>query len=312
CADRDEDKTEPKTCNQDGKKQRRGREIQRDGTEVKRGKAEGEEPEGKKPSRVDLIGKIADDRHGDDSSDAARRHNQARGEGGVAKQLLVEERQHGDGGVDADSKKEDQRTADQEVPVFEYLQVDQRVLAVPRPVDEQHESNDQRQHRPAEPDGPEPVDFLALVENDLERAGPDDEQAEADVVEGWSLGVPDVRRVVDEPVDHVQREQADGDVDVEGEAPGIGVGEPAAERGSENGGNHDAEGKDGHGGSALGGRKAFQQDGLRERLECTATGALDNAGEQDDRQRPGSSAGETGDRKDAHTGHQETFAAEAQ
>ena len=43
--------------------------------------------------------------------------------------------------------------------------------------------DDQRGHRPAHPDGAKPVVFLALVEHDLQAAGPDDQQAEADVVE---------------------------------------------------------------------------------------------------------------------------------
>ena len=108
---------------------------------------------------------------------------------------------------------------------------------------------------PAEPGGGEPVDFLAFIEDDLEAADPDDEGAEADVVEAGDFGVLDVGRVVDVAVDHVQRKDADGDVDVEGVAPGVGVGEPAAEGGAEDGGDDDAEGEDGHGGAALGGGK---------------------------------------------------------
>ena len=94
------------------------------------------------------------------------------------------------------------------------------------------------------------------------------------------LGVLDVGGVLDVLVDHVEGEDADGDVDVEGVAPGVGVGEPAAEGGAEDGGDDDAEGEDGHGGSAFDGRKAFEQDGLRERLEGSSAGSLDDAEEQ--------------------------------
>ena len=58
--------------------------------------------------------------------------------------------------------------------------------------------DDECRDGPAHPDGAEPVVFLAFVEDDLEAAGPDDEEAEADVVEGADFGVLDVGRVVDE------------------------------------------------------------------------------------------------------------------
>ena len=52
----------------------------------------------------------------------------------------------------------------------------------------------------------------------------------------------------------------------------------------------DAEGEDGHGGSALLGRKALEQDGLGERLKCSAASALDNAGDEHEGERGGGSA----------------------
>ena len=171
--------------------------------------------------------------------------------------------------------------------------------------------DDERGHRPAHPDGAEPVVFLALVEDDLQAAGPDDEQAEADVVEGADLGVLDVGRVVDEAGDHEDGENADGNVDVEGVAPTEGVGEPAAERGAEDGGDDDAEAIGGHGHGALCGGKAFEQDGLRERLQCAAAGALHDAGEQNDAERGRRSAEERGDGEDDDADEQEALAAEA-
>ena len=178
---------------------------------------------------------------------------------------------------------------------------------VPAEVDE---AGDEEEDGPADPGGAEPVVFLALVEDDLEAAGPDDEGAEAEVVEGWDLGVLDVGRVVDEAVDHEQGEDADGDVDVEGVAPGVGVGEPAAEGGAEDGGDDDSEGEDGHGGAAFGRREGFEQDGLRERLEGSAAGALNDAGEEHEGEGGGGSAGEAGDGEDGDAGHEEALAAE--
>ena len=95
--------------------------------------------------------------------------------------------------------------------------------------------------------GAEPVVFLALVEDHLQAAGPDDQQAEADVVEGADFGVFDVGRIVDEAGDHEDGENADGDIDVEGVAPTEGVGKPAAEGGAEDRGDDDSQAVGGHG-----------------------------------------------------------------
>ena len=142
-------------------------------------------------------------------------------------------------------------------------------------------------------------------------AGPDHEQAEADVVEGADLGVLDVGRVVDEAADHDDGEDADGDVDVEGVAPTEGIGEPAAQGGADDGGDDDAEAVSGHGHGALFDGKAFEQDGLREGLEGAAAGSLEDAGEQDDGQRGSGSAEEGGDGEDDDAGEQKALAAEA-
>ncbi len=164
---------------------------------------------------------------------------------------------------------------------------------------------------PADPDGTEPVVFLSFVEDYLQAAGPDDQEAEADVVEGADLGVLDVRRVVDEAGDQDDGEQADGDVDVKGVAPTECVSEPAAEGGAENGGNDDAESVGGHGHGSLGGREALEQDGLGEGLKGAAACSLKDAGEENDAEGGGCSAEEGGDGEDDDAGEQEALASEA-
>ena len=84
--------------------------------------------------------------------------------------------------------------ADGEVAVLEDLEVDQGVLVAPGVPDEEDEGDDESDGGPADPDGAEPVVLLAFVEDDLEAAGPDDEGAEAEVVELGHLGVLDVGR----------------------------------------------------------------------------------------------------------------------
>src|SRR6267154_935726 len=97
---------------------------------------------------------------------------------------------------------------------------------------EVNEGGDEEEGGPAEPECAEPVVLLALVEDDLEAAGPDDEGGEAVAVERGDFGFADVSRIEDEAVDQEEGEDADGDIDVEGVAPGVGVGEPAAEGGT--------------------------------------------------------------------------------
>jgi len=75
---------------------------------------------------------------------------------------------------------------------------------------------------------------------------------------------------------HQQGDDADRDIDVKDPAPTVVVGEPAAHHRPEHRGDHDAQCPKGHGFAALGGRKDFKQDGLREWLQAAAGSALDH------------------------------------
>src|ERR1039458_6552047 len=310
--DGDKDERQGESCNENREQQGGGGDVEVDAAEVERGEAEDSESEGEQVARVDLVGEIADDGHAADGADAAGRDHQAGSEGSVAEQLLIEERQDDDGGVDGDAEQEDERAADSEVAVLKQLEIDHGLVLAPGVPEEDGEAGDEEEEGPANPEGAEPVVLLAFIENDLEQAGPDDERAEAEVVEGGDFGVLDVGRVVDEPVDHEQREDADRDVDVEGVAPGVGVGEPAAEGGAEDGRDADSEGEDGHGCAAFDRREGLEQDGLRERLQGSAARALNHAGDEEEDERGGGPAGEAGDGEDGYAGHEEALAAETQ
>ena len=73
-----------------------------------------------------------------------------------------------------------------------------------------------------------------------------------------AFALADVGRVFDEARNHEDGEDADRDVDVEGPAPGYVIGEPAAERGAEDGRDDDAEGEDRHGDAAFLRRENFR------------------------------------------------------
>ncbi len=74
----------------------------------------------------------------------------------------------------------------------------------------------------------EPVVLLALVEHDLQAANADRQQADAPVVDAALCSVAKIRRIEDEHFGQDERDDADGDVDVEDPAPAVVVGEPAA------------------------------------------------------------------------------------
>ena len=168
----------------------------------------------------------------------------------------------------------------------------------PRVPDPQHQRSHQRGHGPAHPDRAEPVVLLALVEHDLQRAGPDHQQAKADVVEGADLGVLDVRRIVNEAADQDDRQNADRNIDVEGVAPTEGIGQPAAQRGPEHRRHHNPQAIGGHGHGALLDGKALQQNRLRERLQRAAARSLQHPRQQNHRQRGRRAAEERGDGED--------------
>ena len=118
-ADGDEDEAETKASDEDGKKQGGWGDVEGNVAEVESSETEGEEAEGEKVAWVDLVGEVADDRHAADCADAARSDSETGSEGCVTEEFLVEEREDGDGGVDADTEHEDENGAQPEVSVFE-------------------------------------------------------------------------------------------------------------------------------------------------------------------------------------------------
>ena len=166
-----------------------------------------------------------------------------------------------------------------------------------------------------EPVRGEPIDFLAFVENDLQGADAEGDEAEADVIDADALlavrSLLQVGRIFDEPVGEIQRNNADGDVDVENPAPAEIVGDPAAEGGADGGGDDHGHAVDGESHAAFGGRESIGEDGLFAGLQAAAGGSLQDAEENQHAEGGREAAQETaaGEKRDA--GHVETFAAEA-
>jgi len=122
--------------------------------------------------------------------------------------------------------------------------------------------------------GFEPVELLAAVERELQRADADRERDEAEPVEPArviQLGLVHE----DDLAEH--RQQPERQVDEEHPVPGIGFGEPGAERGPHDRAQHHAHAPDRHRGGALLQRVGVEHHRLRQRHQRGAEDALQQA-----------------------------------
>ena len=157
----------------------------------------------------------------------------------------------------------------------------------------------------------EPVFALAGVEHDLQHPEAQRQEADAPQINAAGLVLADVMRVAHEGADHHHRERAHRQVEVEDPAPGVVVGDPAAERGPEDGREDDAQPKCRHRRAVPLGRESLQQDGLRQRLQSAAGEALQHAEEDEPFQAGGHSAEQRGQGEAGDAGQQNPAAPEA-
>ncbi len=125
----------------------------------------------------------------------------------------------------------------------------------------------------------EPVLALAGVEHHLQEAEAERQKSDAPQVDSAELGFAKVRWVDDEVADHQQRENPHRQIDVEDPAPGVVVGDPAAQRRPQDGRDDNAQAECRHRRAMLFGRESFQQHRLRQRLQASTAEALQHAKE---------------------------------
>ena len=121
--------------------------------------------------------------------------------------------------------------------------------------------------------GVEPVARLALVEDVLQRADGEHQQSHAHPV-GLHVLDRSFRQIAD---GHQQGKNAERHVDVEHHAPGIILGEVAAERGADHRRHHDAHAEDRQRLAVPTARKGIEQDRLAQRHQRRAEHALGQA-----------------------------------
>ena len=157
----------------------------------------------------------------------------------------------------------------------------------------------------------EPVVFLALVEQDLERTHRQRQQRDADVIDTHT-GSParaEIRRILHHPEHQKQRQQTDGKIDVEDPAPGVIVGQPSAQRRANRGRHDGGDSVEREGQPALLGREGVRQNGLRHRLKPAAAGALNHAEQNQHRQAGSDAAEQRGDGEQEDAQQEEPLAA---
>ena len=260
-------------------------DLQVDVAQQKRGIRQQREAEAQQPARGDAPNQQPpDDERGDERRDAARTHRVTALQGRITHQRLQKQRQFRRRAEKDDAHHGHQHETGGKVSALENPQIHQRMLHPEFPHNESDHGDGGNRHKPSDPDRAQPVHFLSLVQHDLQRRKPDRQQSEPDEVNGRLQVAFDVRRVLDEPFRQRHRQQADRQVDVENPAPGIIVGDPAAERRADDGRYDDRQRKCRHCHAAFGGRKTFQQDRLGNRHHRAAAGALQDARQNQHRQ----------------------------
>ena len=120
--------------------------------------------------------------------------------GAVAHDLLEELRHEDGGGVERDAHQEHDQLGHSDVAAGEQAQVEDGVLDGELAPEEDDQPDDRDDGAGDDEAGAEPVVFLALVEQHLQGADGDDEQAEAPVVDAVLAlaDVVEIRRIFDE------------------------------------------------------------------------------------------------------------------
>ncbi len=162
----------------------------------------------------------------------------------------------------------------------------------------------------------EPVPLLALCVENFQRAEPDRDQNEADVIdlEAAPPVLPDLlihaRRILDDEAREHQRGDADGDVDIEDPAPGVVVADVSPQHGTEDRRDDDRDAVDGHRHAQLFLGERVDQDALLGRLEPATAEPLEDP-EEDQQLDAGRGTTEgRADGEEQHARHVEPLAAE--
>jgi len=155
----------------------------------------------------------------------------------------------------------------------------------------------------------EPVELLALVDHQLQRAHPDHQQGQARQIER-RLPVRRLASAVHRP-GHRRRDQAHRNVDVEDPGPRDVVGDPAAKQRAHHRRHQHRDARGGERGAGPCRRIAGEQQGLRQGHQRPGSEALQHAGEDQHLERAGHAAQPREGRERGHAAHHQPHLTEA-
>ena len=256
---------------------------------MKQRKRRHENSEAQKLPWIELRHDDADQRHGDERSDSARRHSDARLERRIAEKRLQQNGQDDQAAVKHEAEHGHQENAGGVSPLAKDLEADDGVRRGEFLNEEECKANDGDYGQRRNPVRSEPVGLLPAVKHHLKRADTHRQHSDAPGIH-LRRAAADVGRVEQEKLGHDDGSDADRDVDVEDPAPGIAVRKPAAEHWPEHGRDHDAEPPKSHGLAAVLGTKRFEQNRLRNGLQATSAGPLKDSEKDQGRKIPGEPA----------------------
>ncbi|MEO6055284.1 MAG: hypothetical protein ABIQ49_00450, partial [Gemmatimonadales bacterium] len=122
--------------------------------------------------RVEPLGQAAHQGHGKRAGDGAGKDDLARIPGGIAQQVLQEDRQREHAGIEREAEHHREADARSELAVPEDAEIDDGVLGPELVPDESHDPESRRDRLDHDLARLEPVPALTPLEQDLQRADP--------------------------------------------------------------------------------------------------------------------------------------------
>src|SRR5271156_2544394 len=161
----------------------------------------------------------------------------------------------------------------------------------------------------------EPIDFLTFIENNLQTADTERDEAQADVVDANSLLALtfflQVGRILNEALGEIERKDTDRNVDVKDPAPAEIVGNPSAESWADGGRDDDGHAVHGESHAAFRRNESVGKNCLLAGLQPATGGALQHAEENQHAETWREPAQETASGKQGNAGHIETLATQS-
>src|SRR5262245_30135596 len=158
----------------------------------------------------------------------------------------------------------------------------------------------------------EPVILLAFVEHYLQGSNAYGQQADADVIKSRNSSCGALRpgRVLDQPENEEERQDAHGQINEEDPAPRVVVGDPPAKGRSNRRRNHGRDPKNSERQAALLRRECVCQNGLGHGLQSAPASTLEHSKENDRPKTWSESAQQRAQGEECQTDHKETLAAQ--